>query len=235
MIEIEGLCKSFGTKEILKELDITIPSGQATGLIGPNGAGKTTLIKSILGLVRPDEGRILLNGELLNGHWDYRRRIGYMPQVARYPEKLRVKELFAFIRELRGQEAPFEQELIECFELEEELEKPLQVLSGGNRQKAGAVLAMMFDPEYLFLDEPTAGLDPRASHRFKDRVHDEIGRGKSVLITSHIMSELEQLVSHIVFILDGQVRYNGPVAALLDEYGEQRLEGAIASMMEVAA
>lgn len=235
MIEITGLRKSFGAREILKGVDVRIPTGQATGLIGPNGAGKTTLIKSILGLVRPDQGEITIGDRAVTGEWDYRRQIGYMPQVARYPERLRVQELFEFIRDLRGQEAPLEQELIERFELTTELEKPLQVLSGGNRQKAGAVLAMMFDPDLLFLDEPTAGLDPRASHRFKERVREEIDHGKTVLITSHIMSELEQLVSHIIFILDGQVHYNGPVTDLLERYGESRLEGAIASMMEVAA
>jgi len=232
MITIENLEKSFGGKRVLQGIDAVIPEGQATGIVGPNGAGKTTLIKSILGLVQPDNGRIVVNGQELNGHWMYRKQIGYMPQVARYPENMKVSELFSFIKGLRKQEAVFEEELIERFHLGPELDKVLRVLSGGNRQKVGATLAMMFDPPILFFDEPTAGLDPRSSFRFKERVRQEIGRGKTVIITSHIMSELEQLVTHLMFILDGGVRYYGSIRDLLDQSKEDRLEGAIAGMME---
>ncbi|MEX2584835.1 MAG: ABC transporter ATP-binding protein [Balneolaceae bacterium] len=232
MIDISQLKKSFGGRSVLDGLSVQIPAGQATGLIGPNGAGKTTLIKSILGLVKPDSGEITIQGKKLNGHWMYRKEIGYMPQVARYPEKMKVHELFSFIRNLRGEEALYEQELIDRFQLRSELEKPLSVLSGGNRQKAGAVLAMMFAPSILFLDEPTAGLDPRSSLRFKETVHQEIDRGKTVLITSHIMSELEQLVSHVIFVLDGRVRFYGSLETLFSEVGGKRLEPAIAAMME---
>ena len=232
MITLENLTKSFDEKVVLQGIDVDIPPGQATGIVGPNGAGKTTMIKCILGLVRPDSGRIVVNGQSLDGHWLYRRQIGYMPQVARYPENMKVSELFTFIKGLRKQEAVFEEELIELFQLESELDKVVRVLSGGNRQKVGATLAMMFDPPILFFDEPTAGLDPRSSFRFKERVRQEIGRGKTVIITSHIMSELEQLVSHLMFVLDGGVRYYGSIRDLLEESHQVRLEGAVAGMME---
>lgn len=232
MIEIKNLKKSFGRLEVLKGMNITIPKGQATGIAGPNGAGKTTLIKTILGLVKPDSGLIRVNETILNGDWQYRKNIGYMPQVARYPENMKVYELFAFIKGLRDQEAVYEQELIEQFNLGPELEKPLRTLSGGNRQKVGATLSMMFNPAILFFDEPTAGLDPRASQKFKQRVKAEKENGKTVIITSHIMSELEQLVDHVIFILDGNIRYYGSMESLLQESNEERLEGAIASMMD---
>ncbi len=232
MIQIEQLVKSFGNNKVLKGMDLEIPSGQATGIVGPNGSGKTTLIKSILGLVRPDSGTIRVNDVKLNGTWLYRQNIGYMPQVARYPENMKVFELFDFIKGLRDQEPVFERELIEQFQLGPELEKSLRVLSGGNRQKVGATLAMMFDPAILFFDEPTAGLDPRSSFKFKERVKEEKRRGKTVVITSHIMSELEQLVDYVIFILDGKIRYYGSMENLLEENKEQRLEGAIARMME---
>jgi Cu-processing system ATP-binding protein len=234
MIEINNIEKSFGNLQVLKGMSLTIPNGQSTGIVGPNGAGKTTLIKTILGLVKPDSGSIHVNGTKLNGNCAYRKDIGYMPQVARYPETMRVDELLDFIKGLRDQEAVYEQELIEQFAIRSELEKQLRNLSGGNRQKVGATLAMMFDPKILFFDEPTAGLDPRSSHIFKRRVQEEKAAGKTVIITSHIMSELEQLVDHLIFILDGRIRYNGPVRQLLEESGETRLEAAIAGMMDAS-
>ncbi len=232
MIRIENLFKQFGDLEVLKGMNLQIPEGQATGIVGPNGAGKTTLIKTLLGLVKADSGTAYVDGTKLNGNWQYRENLGYMPQVARYPENMKVYELLEFIKGLRKQEAVYEQELIEQFNLKPELEKQLRTLSGGNRQKVGATLAMMFDPKLLFFDEPTAGLDPQASHKFKKRVQQEKERGKTVIITSHIMSELEQLVDHVVFILDGKIRYYGSMENLLTESKETRLEGAIAKMMD---
>ena len=232
MIEIRNLEKSFGDLHVLKGMNLNIPKGQATGIVGPNGAGKTTLIKTILGLVKPGSGEITVNGIQLNGNFDYRKDIGYMPQVARYPENMKVKELLNFIKKLREQDAVYEEELIDQFSLGSEMEKPLRTLSGGNRQKVGATLAMMFNPEILFFDEPTAGLDPQSSHKFKQRVKAEKESGKTVIITSHIMSELEQLVDHVIFILDGNIRYYGSMQSLLDESKEERLEAAIARMMD---
>ncbi len=234
MIEIKELKKSFGSLEVLKGINLMIPKGQSTGIVGPNGAGKTTLIKTILGLVKPDSGSIQVNETVLNGNWQYRRNIGYMPQVARYPENMRVHELLEFIKGLRNQPAQYETELIEQLHLGPELQKELRTLSGGNRQKVGATLAMMFNPDILFFDEPTAGLDPKSSQKFKERVQTEKENGKTIIITSHIMSELEQLVDHVIFILDGNVRYYGSTKNLLAESNEERLEGAIASMMEMA-
>lgn len=232
MIRIDNLRKSFGKFEVLKGMTLDIPTGQAIGIVGPNGAGKTTLIKTILGLVKPDSGTIHINDVKLNGSCLYRRDIGYMPQVARYPENMKVFELFDFIKSLRDQEAVFEKGLIDIFNLHGELNKSIRNLSGGNRQKIGATLAMMFNPHFLFFDEPTAGLDPRSSHLFKKRVETEKANGKSVFITSHIMSELEQLVDHLLFILEGEVRYYGPVNQLLEITGEERLEAAISSLMD---
>src|SRR6056297_3496337 len=232
MIQINNLKKAFGPHQVLKGIDLDIPEGQATGVVGPNGAGKTTLIKTILGLVKSDSGDISINDIHLNGNYDYRRQIGYMPQQARYPEQMVVSDLFQFIEDLREEESVYKQDLIDEFNLEPELHKQLRVLSGGNKQKVGATLAMMFNPDILFFDEPTAGLDPRSSHKFKKRVENEKENDKTVIITSHIMSELEQLVDHVVFILDGNIRYYGSMENLLNESNETRLEAAIASMMD---
>ena len=155
-----------------------------------------------------------------------------MPQQARYPENMYASELFNFMENLRDEPGEFKDELIEEFNLYSEIEKPLRVLSGGNRQKVGAVLAMMFNPSLLFFDEPTAGLDPRSSFIFKERIRKEKKTGKTILITSHIMSELEQLVENVVFILEGEIRYYGTIGDLLKNNQQDHLEGAIAQMME---
>ncbi|MEX0845563.1 MAG: ABC transporter ATP-binding protein [Balneolaceae bacterium] len=232
MIKIENLSKTFDENAVLKGIDIEIPEGQATALIGPNGSGKTTLMKALLGLVKPDSGTVTINGTKLNGESLYRRNIGFMPQIAQYPENMKVYELFDFIKELRGQEAVFEDELIGIFDLEKELDKTMRVLSGGFRQKVGATLSMMFDPKILFLDEPTAGLDPYSSQQFKEWIRRERENGKTILITSHLMSELEELTDHVIFLLEGKVRYQGTMGGLLGESKETKLEGAIARLMQ---
>lgn len=232
MITTQQLQKSFGHQHILRDINLEIPSGQSIGIVGPNGSGKTTLIKTMLGLVKPDSGTISINNTVLNGNYQYRRYIGYMPQQARYPENMYASELFDFMENLRGKPGVFKDQLIEEFNLHSEIEKPLRVLSGGNRQKVGAVLAMMFNPSVLFFDEPTAGLDPRSSYIFKERIREEKKAGKTILITSHIMSELEQLVEYVVFILEGKIRYYGTIGDLLKNNRQDHLEGAIAKMME---
>jgi len=232
MIQIQGLSKTFDTQKVLDNVSVTIPSGQSVGIVGPNGSGKTTLIKHILGLVKPDEGTLVVNGAKLNGTWNYRSDIGYMPQMARYPENMSVEELVGFIKKIRGSEAPLEEQVIDMFSLGNEFKKPLRNLSGGTRQKVGALLAVMFDPSILILDEPTAGLDPKASYHFKRFLHAEKDKGKSILLTTHIMSEVEELADFIIFLVEGRVKFHGPMHELIELQKEQRLEGAVAKMLE---
>lgn len=188
-----------------------------------------------MGLVKPTSGDIFVDGKSIKGEWEYRNKIGYMPQVARYPENMTIRELFYFIKEMRGSNTDRDKELLKYFELENEIDKRMRALSGGMRQKVGAILAMMFDPEILIFDEPTAGLDPKSSVKFKKLLHQEKEKGKTVLLTSHIMSEIEELTDHLIFIVEGKIRYDGPMHELIKRQKEQRLEGAVAKMMEEAA
>ncbi|SMO89942.1 ABC transporter ATP-binding protein [Gracilimonas mengyeensis] len=235
MIEFKNITKKFGKLTVLDGINLEIPDGQATGIVGPNGSGKTTAIKSLLGLVKPTEGNIYVNEETVSENWQYRDGIGYMPQVARYPENMTVAELFRFIKKIRNGEPSHEDELISYFGLEPELDKAMRTLSGGNCQKVGAVLSMMFNPDLLIFDEPTAGLDPRSSVQFKNKVRELKSEGKTILLTTHIMSEIEELADYLIFIVEGKIKYHGPMQQLLDAHKSQRLEGAVAKMMEEAA
>jgi len=232
MIRIEGVRKRFGDLEVLRGIDLEIERGRVVAIIGPNGSGKTTLIKMLLGLVKPDGGRIVWGDHTLNGDWRYRARVGYMPQIVRFPDNLSGRELISMLEDMRA-DASSDAELITGLSLEKDLDKPFRTLSGGTRQKVNAVLAFHFAPEVLILDEPTGGLDPVAARALKDKVRRERARGRTVIITSHIMSELESLADDVAFLLEGRIHYRGTLEGLKAETGRNDLEGAIARLMEL--
>jgi Cu-processing system ATP-binding protein len=226
-----ALTKRFGRLEVLRGVDLELPAGRITGLVGPNAAGKSTFIKTVLGLVRPDQGTLAVLGHHVNGDERYRRDVGYMPQAARFPENLTGREVLAMVEDLRGRPAPRDTGLLDRFRLESELGKPVRLLSGGTRQKLSAAVAFLFMPSLLVLDEPTAGLDPVASGIFKAKLLEVRARGGSVLLASHTLAELEEVADDVVFLLDGRVRFHGPVGRLMQLTGEPRLERAVATLM----
>jgi Cu-processing system ATP-binding protein len=228
MIRIHELSKRYGRLQVLDNLSLEVERGQCTAILGPNGAGKTTLVKSILGLVRPESGRITVDGEVVGTDPEYRRGIGYMPQIARYPENLTGREIIRMIRDLRGNPDGIDETLVTELRMEAELDKPFRTLSGGNRQKVSAVLAFLFHPDLLFLDEPTAGLDPVASSVLKDRILAERDAGRTIVLTSHVMAEVEELADTVVYLLDGRIHFQESVRDLIGGSGEQTLERAIA-------
>lgn len=231
MIRLQQIRKSFGPLEVLRGVELDIVPGRITAIVGPNGSGKTTLIKMLLGLVRPDTGTIVWDDHTLNGDWRYRSRVGYMPQIVRFPENLTGRELLEMITDLRGGEAAPDVELVDAFTLEKDLDKPFRTLSGGTRQKVNAAIAFRFHAELLILDEPTAGLDPVATRALKEKVRKERDNGRAIVITSHNLGELDALADDIAFLLDGRIRYRGTLDALKEETGEADLEGAIAQLM----
>ena len=234
-MHVEALDKAFGRLQVLSGVDLVVPEGQVTALVGPNGSGKTTLIQCVLGLVRPDGGRIRVGGREVGHGVHYRRQIGYMPQVAPFPDNLSAKELFDMLRDVRGVGDGTDEELIGRFGLETELDKPLRTLSGGTRQKVNASIAFLFAPPLVILDEPTAGLDPIASRALKDKILEERARGRTFVITSHIMSELEELADHLAFMVDGSIRFEGGAERLREATGEATLERAVAALMRDGA
>lgn len=230
MIEARGLKKRFGATQVLDGVDLTLAPGRITAIVGPNAAGKSTLIKCILGLTRPDAGTITLGGEPVDERGEYRSRIGYMPQIARFPENISGRELIDMMIELRNGGTPRES-LIDSLELRPHLDKPLRALSGGTRQKLNAVLATLFVPPVLMLDEPSAALDPVSAGILKDRLRDERDCGTTVVLTSHVLSEVDELADDVACLVDGRIRFSGPVRELKRTTRQFTLERAIAHLL----
>jgi Cu-processing system ATP-binding protein len=231
MIKIENINKRFKKLQALNSISAEFNKGQVISLIGPNGSGKTTLIKSILGLVKPDSGTIYFNDEPITETVEYRKNIGYMPQIGRYPDNMKIGQLFTMIKNIRSQKE-CDEELYYRFKLDTILDKSMKALSGGTRQKVSAVLAFLFNPDVLILDEPTAGLDPLSSEILKDKIISEKEKGKLILITSHVLSDLEDLTSDVMYIQDGKVLFSKSMSELRQETGEEKLGKAVAWMMK---
>lgn len=232
MIKIENLHKRFKKLQALNNVNVEFNKGQVISLIGPNGSGKTTLIKCILGLVKPDNGQVLFNGISVNKDINYRKHIGYMPQIGRYPDNTKIGQVFDMIRGLRGKDAKLDEELFYRFKLDTMRDKTMKALSGGTRQKVSAALAFLFDADVLILDEPTAGLDPVASEILKEKIVAEKTKGKLILITSHILSDLEELTTNVLYLQDGKLVFNKSMLELYEMTGEAKLSKAIAAVMK---
>jgi Cu-processing system ATP-binding protein len=233
MIRIEHINKRFKKLTALDDINAKFERGQVISLIGPNGSGKTTLIKSILGMVRADSGKIFFNDEPINGDPSYRSQIGYMPQIGRYPDNMKVGQLFKMLRNIRNlPDNKIDEELVEKFGLKKIFDKPMRTLSGGTRQKVSAALAFLFDPDVLILDEPTAGLDPLSSEILKEKILREKAKNKLILITSHILSDLDELTTHIMYLQDGKLQFLKEIGQLREETGELKLGKAIARIMK---
>jgi Cu-processing system ATP-binding protein len=185
----------------------------------------------LLGLVIPTSGDIFFDSKNILHDWRYREKIGYMPQIGRYPENISIGQLIEMMKNIRPHEEEIDEELIDEFKLYKMYNKKMHALSGGTRQKVSAVLAFLFHSPVLILDEPTAGLDPIAVEMLKEKILSEKRKGKLVLITSHILNDLDDLATDIIYIFEGKVQYNNTMEALKKETNEKRLGKAIATLI----
>jgi Cu-processing system ATP-binding protein len=221
MIEINDLCMRYGKFAALNDIDLKLEKGQVIALMGPNGSGKSTLLKSILGLVVPESGSIRVDGRYIKDKYLYRNNIGYMPQIANYPENLKVKELFHIVKDIRSDKYEKDEELLLKFKINEISEKYFGQLSGGYKQRVTAAIAFLFDPQILILDEPTASLDPFSTEIIKSKILDSKKDNKLIIISTHIISEMDELADRIVYLLDGKVNLDMDVKDIKNGSGEK--------------
>lgn len=232
MIIASNVTKQFGKLKALDNVSVKCNKGECIALIGPNGSGKTTFIKCMLGMVVSDSGFITFNDKNILHDWKYRANIGYMPQIGRYPDNMTIGQILDMMKDIRGKnDATLDDDLIIGFGLNTLLSKRMRTLSGGTRQKVSASLAFLFNPDVLILDEPTAGLDPVASEILKEKIIAEKKKGKLILITSHILSELDDLVTQVIYMQDGKLCFHKSIEDLREDTGEHKLSKAIASVM----
>lgn len=233
MIIANNVSKKFGNLIALNNFSVTCNKGECIALIGPNGSGKTTFIKTILGMVVCDSGFVTVNGFNIKNDWQYRSNIGYMPQTGRYPENMTIGQVLEMMQDIRGGKSlkHLDEDLIERFGIKELLDKRMRTLSGGTRQKISAALAFLFNPDLLILDEPTAGLDPLSSEILKEKIMEEKTKGKLILITSHILSELDDLVTQVIYMQDGNLCFHKTMEQLKEDTGQTKLAKAIAQVM----
>ncbi len=232
VLTVHQVTKLFGRQKALDDVSVSFAPGQSVAVLGPNGSGKTTFLKCLLGLTLPDSGDILWKNENIKNQWQYRSQVGYMPQIGRYPDHIRVEQLLEMLKEIRGNDQQVDSDLISAFHLKQFIHKPMRALSGGMRQKVSACIAFLFHPDLLVLDEPTAGLDPVSCEIFKEKVASEKAKGKLILITSHNLSDLEELTSDLLYLIDGKKQFFMPTEALSALTGESRLQRAIAQIMQ---
>jgi Cu-processing system ATP-binding protein len=223
MISIENISKSFGKQEVLKNISVRMNSNECIALIGPNGSGKTTLIKSILGMVPVVKGNIQIDNNSIKDNYQYRELIGYMPQIGRYPDNMNIGQVIRLMKDIRGNQSTIDETLIDDFNLREMYSKKMSTLSGGTRQKVSACIAFLFNPQILILDEPTAGLDPLSSEILKNKILVEKEKGKLIIITSHVLSELEDMITRVIYMQDGNIRIDASLNELLQQTGENKL------------
>lgn len=227
-IVFEGLGKRYGKQWALRAVNARFAEGEIVMVIGPNGSGKTTLIKCLLGLVHPTEGAITVNGQAVGRDPAYRADIGYMPQLAEFPRELTVDQLLRMMNDIRdARSGSTDDRLIGQLGVDALLDKRIGALSGGMRQKVSAVLAFRYRPNILVLDEPTAGLDPVSASKLLDAVISAKRKGATVLITSHIMEEVQRLGDRLAYLQDGRLRFALPPEMITEVTGESSLALAL--------
>lgn len=233
MISVTNLTKKFGKLNALHAVNLAFNKGECVAFLGPNGSGKTTFIKCILGMVVPTSGTIFFNQKNIENDWTYRNQIGYMPQIGNYPDNMTIGQIITMMKDIRQVNPEnLNEELIEKFGLNKLMDKRMRTLSGGTRQKVSACLAFLFNSPVLILDEPTAGLDPLSSEILKTKILSEKAKGKLIIITSHVLSELDDLITQVAYMYDGKLKFHKRIEDLRNDTGEEKLSRAIASIMQ---
>jgi beta-exotoxin I transport system ATP-binding protein len=220
VIVIDNLFKSYGKVQAVKGISMRVEQGEIFGFLGPNGAGKTTTIRCMLDVIRPTSGRLSVLGlDAQRDKMALHQRIGYLPGDVRLPGQMTGKQVINYFSRLQGREPVLLKDLVERFDVE--MKRPLKGYSKGMRQKIGVVLAFMCDPDVLILDEPTSGLDPLLQRTFNEFLLEEQARGKTIFMSSHIMSDVEKVCQRVAVIRQGEIVTIEEVEKLRQKAGQR--------------
>ena len=204
-ISVQGLTKYYGSRLGVEDVSFDVHPGQVMGFLGPNGSGKTTVMRLLVGLLRITRGEARILGEDVNDpKGRVRRHVGYLPGTLALYENMTVGQYLSLLADLRGSDC-FTEALAMCARLQLSAASPIKGLSKGNKQKVGVVQAFMHSPPVLILDEPTAGLDPIVQREFENLVRERCRSGAAILLSSHVLSEVEQLASDVVILDHGHL------------------------------
>jgi ABC-2 type transport system ATP-binding protein len=218
-IEVDNLFKYYDKVHAVDGISLKIKKGEVFAFLGPNGAGKTTTVEIIETIRKPTKGEIRLMGKDVSKHInDVKKVIGVLPQEFSSFDKLNVRETIKFYGDLYRTQLDVDR-LLKLMDLEEHAKKLYQHLSGGLKQRVGIAVALVNDPEVVFLDEPTTGLDPAARHEVWGVIKDLKEKGKTIFLTTHYMEEAEELADHIAIIHKGKIIAEGTVDELIEKYG----------------
>lgn len=229
MIQLKSVTRRFGNKTAVDNLTLDLPSGTITGFIGPNGAGKTTTIRMMCGILKPDEGEILMNGKNIRTEpLDAKREFGYIADSPDLFTALKGIEYINFICNVYGVEDSVRkdrlEELLKTFEMEEAIDQKIDSYSHGMRQKIHIIATLMHDPNIWIMDEPMTGLDPQSSYLLKKRMREHANKGNTVLFSTHVLEVAEKLCDQIAIINHGKLRYTGTLESLKQQYPDRSLE-----------
>ena len=226
MLEVKNLSKYFGIKKAVDDVSFNVEQGHILGILGKNGAGKSTIFRIILNILDPDEGEVLYNGEKING--EISDRIGYLPEVGSLIYSYTVYEQCMYYGKMKSMKTEDIKnhmfELLEQFEIVEYANMKIKELSKGNKQKIQFIIALLHNPDLLILDEPFSGLDPVSVEYFKRIILQLKDQGKTIIFSSHIMSQVEMLCEDIVIINNGKIVLNGNLESIKQEYSNKTLD-----------
>jgi ABC-2 type transport system ATP-binding protein len=218
MIDVTGLCKSYGPIQALEDVSFHVDAGEIIGLLGPNGAGKTTMMKILTGYLQPDEGQVVVDGlDVLTDTFKVQQRIGYLPENAPLYPEMSVQAYLQMIADLRqipeGDQGALIMDAVRSTSLVDHLVRPIGQLSKGYRQRVGLAQAILHRPKLLILDEPTVGLDPTQIVEVRELIR-RLARHSTVMLSTHILSEVEATCDRVIILLNGQVRADARLSDL---------------------
>ena len=215
MLEVKNLKKCFGDFQAVKGVSFSVKEGEVLGFLGPNGAGKSTTMRMITGFLPPTSGTAVLNGhDVLLDPIAAKRDLGYLPESAPSYRAMTVRDYLKFIAEVRGKGEAEVNEALRLAKLEDKAGQTIETLSKGYRQRTAFAAAIIHDPKVLIMDEPTDGLDPNQKYTVREMIKEMAKKGKAIIISTHILEEVDAVCSKVVVISDGEVKFDGTPAEL---------------------